>query len=69
MRADVGGDADVVGYENNDGIGVRIFAVLFDGGEFVVVRAAAEHGLHTFDEEDLEGCHQRRRTRTVEHFG
>ncbi len=67
--ADVGGNADVVGDEYQQRIGIRILAVIFDGGKLFFVRAAAIKTLHAAHEENLEGCHQRRGAGTVENFG
>ena len=43
--ADVGRNADVIGDEDEQRVGIGIFAVLFDGADFFLVRAAAEKRL------------------------
>ena len=64
----VGRDADVVGHKNQHRIGVGIFAVGLDGGQFLFVRSASEQGLDAADEKHLKGRHQRRRAGAVENF-
>src|SRR5262249_49855308 len=49
--ADVGGNTDVIGYEDDDRVRVRIFKVSLDGGKFLGVRAAA---IEIFDPADVE---------------
>src|SRR5258708_11113721 len=66
--ADVGGNADVVGDEYQEGVGIRVLAVVFDGSKFFFVRATAKKILHAAHEENLEGRHQRRGTGAVENF-
>ena len=65
----VGGDADVVGDEDEHGSRVRILAVLLDGREPVLVRGTAVETFHAPHEEHLEGRHQRRGAGAVEDLG
>ena len=67
--AHVGGNADVVGDKNDQRVGIRILAVVFDGREFFFVRSAAKKILHPAHEEDLKRRHQRRRAGAVKNFG
>ena len=67
--ADVGGNADVVGDKDEERVGIRILAVVLDGGEFFFVGAAAKKILHAAHEEDLKRRHQRGRAGAVENFG
>ncbi len=57
--AQVGRDADVVGDEDEQRVGIGV-AVVGDGGELGVVLAASVEGLDAAHEEDLEAGHQRR---------
>ena len=66
MRRTSAGNADVVGDEDEQRVGIGIGEVVFDGGELVIVLAASVEGLHAANEEDLERRHQRRRARAVE---
>ena len=59
----------MVGDKDQDGVGIGIFAVGLDGGEFFFVGAAAEKILDAADEEHLKGRHQRRSAGAVEDFG
>ena len=59
----------MVGDKNNQRVGIRILAVLFDGREFLVIRSAAEKILHPAHEEDLKRRHQRRRAGAIKNFG
>ena len=67
--ADVGRDADMVGNENNQRVGIRILAILFDRGKFFFVRSAAKKTLHPAHKKHLEWRHQRGCAGPVEHFG
>ncbi len=49
-------------------VGIRILAVVFDGGQLLVIRSAAEKILHAAHEENLKGRHQGRRAGAVENF-
>ena len=64
--AQVGGDAEVVGDEEQDGLRVGAAEVGVDGGEFGLPGAAAVEQLEVAHEEHLEGSHQRWRLRAVE---
>ena len=66
--ADVGGNADVVGDKNQKRIGIRILAVVFDGGQFFFVRSAAKKILHAAHEENLKRRHERRSAGAVENL-
>ena len=57
--AEVGGDAEVVGYEEDEGLWIGGAEVGVDGGEFFFLGAAAVEGFQVADEEDLEGRHER----------
>ena len=67
--ADVGGNADVVGDENNQRVGIGILAVVLDGGQLFFVGAAAKKILHAAHEEDLKRSHQRGSAGAVENLG
>src|SRR4029077_5466721 len=67
--AHVGGNADGVGDENNQRVGIRILAVGFDGGQLFFVRSAAKKILDAAHEENLKWRHQRRRAGAIENFG
>src|SRR6266702_883983 len=56
--AGVGGDAEVVGYEEDEGLRVGRAEVGVNGGELFFFAAAAVEGLEVADEEDLEGRHE-----------
>ncbi len=66
--AQVGRDADVVGDEDEQRVGIGIAEVGGDGGELGVVLAASVQGLDAAHEEDLEVGHQRRSAGAVENF-
>ena len=66
--ADVGGNADVVGDEDDERVGIRILAVVLDRGELFFVRTTAEEILHAAHEEDLKWRHQRRGAGAVENL-
>ena len=57
--AEVGGDAEVVGDEEEEGLRVGRAEVGVDGGELFFFAAAAVEGFEVADEEDLEGRHER----------
>ena len=67
--ADVGGNADVVGDEDQQRVGIGILAVLLDGGQFFFVGSAAKKILHAAHEEDLKRSHQRGSAGAVENLG
>ena len=67
--ADVGGNADMVGNENDERVGIRILAIVFDGGKLFFVGPAAKKILHPAHEKHLKRRHQRGRAGTVENFG
>ncbi len=56
--AEVGGDAEVVGDEEDEGLRVGRAEVGVDGGELFLLGAAAVEGFEVADEEDLEGRHE-----------
>ena len=66
--AKISRDADVVGNQDEQRVGVGILHVAGDGGKFRVVLAASVQSLDSAHEEDLETCHQRRRAATVENL-
>ena len=66
--AQVGRDADVVGDEDEQRVGIGVAEVVGDGGELGVVLAASVERLDAAHEEDLEAGHQRRRAGAVENF-
>ena len=57
--AQVGGDAEVVGDEEDEGLRVGRAEVGVDGGELFFFAAASVEGFEAADEEDLEGRHER----------
>jgi hypothetical protein len=67
--ADIGGNADMVGDENDKSIRIGILAIVFDGSKLFFVRAAAKKILDAAHEKYLEGCHQGGRSSAVENFG
>ncbi len=64
----IGGDADVVGDEQDEALRIGRAEVFFDRGELVLLRAARVERLQSTHKEDLERRHQRRRARAVQHF-
>ncbi len=58
----------MIGHKDQQRIGIGIFEVVFDGGEFVIVLAAAIKVLDATNEEDLERRHQRGRARLIQHL-
>ena len=58
----------MVGDKDDQRIGIRILAIVLDGGQLFFVRTAAEKILHSAHKEDLEWGHQRRRAGPVENF-
>ena len=56
--AEVGGDAEVVGDEDEEGGGVGGAEVGIDRGKFFFFGAAAVEGFQVANEEDLEGRHE-----------
>src|SRR5215467_14326509 len=67
--AHVGGNADVVGNKNDDGVGIGIAAVLLDSGELFFVRSAPKKVLHATHEENLKRRHQRGSAGTIKNLG
>jgi hypothetical protein len=55
--------------ENDERVGIRIFAIFLDGGKLFVVRATAKKILHAPNEKHLERSHQGRGSRAVKNFG
>ena len=65
--AEVGGDVDVVGEKDEDGLRIGTAAVVVEGGELFFFGAAGVELLQVADEEDLEGRHEGRGLCLVEH--
>src|SRR5579859_3975628 len=66
--AHVGGNADVIGDKNEQGIRIRIFYVLLDDIKVFFVAAAAIERLHAANEEHLEWRHQGGSAGAVKNF-
>src|SRR6185437_5925418 len=66
--AQVGGNAEVVGDEEDERRGVGRAEVGVDGGKFFFFAAASVEGFEAADEEDLEGRHERWGLGAVEHL-
>ena len=59
----------MVGDKDDERIGIRVLAVVLNGGELVFVGAAAKEILHAAHEENLKRRHQRRSAGAVENLG
>ncbi len=66
--AHVGGNADVIGNEDQQRIRIRIFNVLLDSIEIFFVAAAAIEGFHPANEEHLKRGHEGGGTGAVKNF-
>jgi hypothetical protein len=64
--AEVGGQVEVVGYEDDQGLGVGTAEVGVDGGEFFFFGSAGVEQLQVADEDDLKRHHERGRLGEVE---
>ncbi len=58
----------MVGDKNQERVGIRVLAVVLDGGELFFVGTAAEKILDAAHEEDLKRGHQRGSAGAVENF-
>src|SRR5205823_4112377 len=52
-------NANVIGDKDQDRVRIWVFAVLFDCAELLFIRAASKQRLHSTNEKNLEGGHQR----------